>query len=137
MAEHESAAAAQGLQALSLTPTLTVNDLQRSLRFYTDGLGFAIEDQTEVEGQVRFVVLRAGASRLGLAQDDFAKGRDRVKGVGMRIWVDTGQDITALAERAKVAGITLDNGPSPLPWGPMGFAVTDPDGFKLTIANEA
>ena len=29
------------LQARSLTPSLTVNDFKRSLRFYTEGLGFA------------------------------------------------------------------------------------------------
>ena len=32
-------------------------------------------------------------------------------------------------------GVTLTDGPGPLPWGPIGFTVTDPDGFKLTISN--
>ena len=57
-----------------------------------------------------------------------------MKGVGLRISITTDQDVIALAERAKNAGIKVD-GPAPLAWGPMGFSVTDPDGFGLTIAN--
>ncbi|MFN2400773.1 MAG: VOC family protein [Gemmatimonadaceae bacterium] len=53
----------------------------------------------------------------------------------MRLYFETDQDVESLARQAKAAGITLDDGPAPLPWGPMGFTVTDPDGFKLTIAN--
>lgn len=127
---------AETLRARALSPGFTVNDLERSLRFYTDGLGFIIDKRYENEGRLNGVMLKAGACQLGLFQDDFAKGRDRVKGVGMRLWISTVQDIGQLAARAKAAGITLDREPEPLPWGPLAFAVTDPDGFKLTIANQ-
>jgi uncharacterized glyoxalase superfamily protein PhnB len=53
----------------------------------------------------------------------------------MRLYLETDQDIAALAKQAKTAGITLNDGPGPLPWGPIGFTVTDPDGFKMTISN--
>jgi uncharacterized glyoxalase superfamily protein PhnB len=125
------------LQARSLMPALTSNDLKQSLRFYTEGLGFAISEKMEEKGELTGVMLTAGGAMLGISQDDFAKGRDRVKGVGMRLYLETDQDIKAVAERAKAAGITLNEGPAPLPWGPMGFTVTDPDGFKLTISNPA
>jgi uncharacterized glyoxalase superfamily protein PhnB len=74
---------------------------------------------------------------IGLGQDDFAKGKDRQKGIGLRVWLNTTQDIASLADRATAAGLVLDEGPKPLPWGPMAFALTDPDGFKLTVANAA
>ncbi len=125
------------LQARSLVPTLTVNDLRKSLQFYRDGLGFAVSEEMKEEGEVKGVMIEAGGVGLGLSQDDFAKGRDRVKGVGMRFYLETDQDIKALAGQAKAAGITLNDGPGPLPWGPIGFTVTDPDGFKLTISNPA
>jgi len=139
MASQESAVggAAGTLNAVGVAPGLTCNDLRRSLHFYCDGMGFGIEEETEVDGSVVFVMLRAGNARLGIGQDDFAKGRDRVKGVGMRLWIATEQDITAIAERVKAAGYTLDQEPEPLPWGPLGFAVTDPDGFRITVANGA
>jgi uncharacterized glyoxalase superfamily protein PhnB len=116
-----------------LSLSLTANDLQRSMKFYTEGLGFAVAERYETEGKLEGVMLKAGDVNLGLSQDDFAKGRDRVKGAGMSLYVETDQDIAAVARRAKQAGITLDSDPAPLPWGPTGFAVTDPDGFKITI----
>jgi uncharacterized glyoxalase superfamily protein PhnB len=114
---------------------LTVNDLERSVRFYTDGLGFTVMQRVEHEGQVRFVMLKAGDGELGVGQDDFAKGRDRKKGQGVRFWIATPQDLQPLADQAKAAGITLDSDVAPLPWGPLGFSVTDPDGFMWTICN--
>ena len=120
----------------SASVALTASDLERSLRFYT-GLGFVIEDRYEQDGKLQGVMLRAGEASLGLSQDDFAKGRDRVKGVGMSFYVETDQDIHELARRAKEAGVALDADPSPMPWGPPGFGATDPDGFKITICNRS
>jgi uncharacterized glyoxalase superfamily protein PhnB len=125
------------LQARSLVPTLTANDLKRSLQFYRDGLGFAVSEEMKEDGELKGVMIEAGGVSLGISQDDFSKGRDRVKGVGMRLYLETDQDVAALARQAKAAGITLNDGPGPLPWGPIGFTVTDPDGFKLTISNPA
>lgn len=124
------------LQATSLSPALTVNDLAKSIQFYGDGLGFEVADRNERNGVLVYVSLKAGDGTMGLGQDDFAKGRDRVKGVGVRLWVSTKQDVTAIANRAKAAGIKLDSDPAALPWGPVAFAVTDPDGYKLTIAQD-
>lgn len=123
------------LRVRSLMPTLTVNDLKKSIQFYRDGLGFAVSEEMKDGSEVKGVLLEAGGVGLGLSQDDFSKGRDRVKGVGMRLYLQTDQDVAALAGQAKAAGIKLNDGPAPLPWGPMGFTVTDPDGFKLTISN--
>jgi uncharacterized protein len=123
------------LQAKGPSLALTANDIERSLRFYTDGLGFAVDQRQEADGKLEGVMLTAGDAFLGLSQDDFTKGRERIKGVGMSLYVETDQDIVTLARRARDAGIALDHEPSPLPWGPMGFRVTDPDGFTITVAN--
>jgi len=114
---------------------ITCSDLHKSIDFYTTGLGFEIVHTAEREGKVRFVIMKAGTAMIGLGQDDFAKGKDRNKGVGLRIWLNTPQDIGALADRARGAGLKLDDAPKPLPWGSMAFQLTDPDGFKLTVAN--
>jgi len=122
------------LRARGLEPSLTVNDVDQSIRFYRDGLGFTVSDEMkDDQGKVQGARFQAGAARLGISQDDFSKGRDRLKGIGVRLWIETEQDLEALAKRAREFGITLDNGPGPLPWGPIAFAVTDPDGYKLTI----
>lgn len=126
--------AEESLKARGLEPSLTVNDVDKSIGFYRDGLGFTVKEEMKDEaGKVLGVRFEGGGARLGISQDDFSKGRDRVKGTGVRLWLTTDQDIEALAKRAVDSGITLDNGPAPLPWGPIAFAVTDPDGYKLTI----
>ena len=124
------------LQATSTMPNLTVNDLQQSLKFY-EGLGFGVEERWEEGGVLLGVMLIAGTSRIGLSQDDWKKGRDREKGVGMRIYISTQQNLDELAARAKASGIALESEPHDTPWGSRAFEVTDPSGFKLTVGNEA
>jgi len=121
------------LQAKTITPSLTVDDLQRSIRFF-EGLGFVVNERWEDGGVLRGVMLKAGESRLGISQDDWQKGRERQKGVGMRLFIDTTQDIDKLAASAKEAGIKLDQEPHEM-WGSRGFEVTEPSGFKLTITS--
>lgn len=125
---------ASSLQARSVSPSLTVNDLDRSLRFYKAGLGFSTAQEWKDGDKLTGVMLSSGKVYLMLGQDDFAKGRERVKGVGVRLYIETEGDVNALAEHAKAAGLNLDSGPSDLGWGPIGFTLTDPDGYKLTIA---
>ncbi|MES2125182.1 MAG: VOC family protein [Gemmatimonadota bacterium] len=124
------------LKASAIFPGITASDLPKSIRFYVDGLGFEITQKVEDEGVVRFVMLKAGSVELGIGMDDFAKGRDRVKGVAVRLYIQTSQDLHALAARLAAAGFSIDGEVGPLSWGPVGFAVTDPDGIALTIANE-
>jgi uncharacterized glyoxalase superfamily protein PhnB len=123
------------LQARSVSPSLTVSDIQRSIRFYRDGLGFSTGEEWKDGDKLVGVMLQSDQLYLMLGQDDFAKGRDRVKGVGVRLYIHTGADVNALAAQAQAAGFTLDSGPADLGWGPIGFTLTDPDGYKLTIAS--
>lgn len=123
------------LDATGATPNFTVNDLSKTVAFYTEGLGFEVQEEHAHEGSVVYVVLRAGTVLLGFGQDDFAKGKDRAKGVGFRLWISTEQELEVLAARARAAGIALDTEPEDLPWGGRAFAVTDPDGFKISIAS--
>lgn len=124
------------LKPKSLTPSLTVDDLQKSIAFF-EGLGFGIDERWEENGVLLGVMLRAGETRVGLSQDDWKKGRDRQKGAAMRIFIGTTQNIDELAAEAKKAGIALDTEPHETPWGSRAFEVTEPSGFKLTISSEA
>ncbi len=123
----------ESLRLRSIAPTFTVNDLQRSLAWYRDGLGFFVSDRWEEGGQLQGVMLKAGACQLGLSQDDFSKGRDRPKGVGFRIWCDTAQDVDAIAARLRDFGGTIVEGPGDR-WDTYSFTAQDPDGFKITIS---
>lgn len=122
------------LKAKSLAISLTVNDLTQSTRLYIEGLGFGLQEEFKMDGKVVGVMLESGDASLMLTQDDFAKGRDRVKGTGMRLYIETEQDLQALARQARTAGMSVEGDPAPLGWGPMGFSLTDPDGFKVTVS---
>src|SRR5262245_54335058 len=123
------------LQAKSLSMSLTVDDLQRSTGFF-EGLGFGVDERWEENGVLMGVMLRAGEALIGLSQDDWKKGRDRLKGVGMRLFIGTTQNIDELASRARDAGIALDAAPHDTPRGSRAFKVTEPSGFKLTISSQ-
>jgi uncharacterized glyoxalase superfamily protein PhnB len=122
------------LLAKSVMPSLTVDDLPRSQDFFA-GLGFEIEDRWEQEGVLMGLMLKAGDVRLGLSLDDGKKGRDRVKGVGMRLYIEVGDNIDEVAARAKAAGVTLTSEPHDTEWGSRAFEVTEPSGFLLTLAS--
>lgn len=124
------------LQVKTASPTLTVNNLQQSIAFF-EGLGFGVEQRWEENGTLLGVMLRAGEARINLSQDDWKKGRDRQKGLGMRIYLETAQDIDQIAAEAKKAGVVLDSEPHDTPWGTRAFEVTEPtSGFRLTISSE-
>jgi len=123
------------LQVKQLMPSLTVDDLQKSVTFF-ERLGFGVDERWEEGGSLLGVMLRAGEVRLGLNQDDWKKGRERQKGVGLRLYLNTPQDIDQLAARAKKAGISLDSEPHDMDWGGRAFDVTEPSGFKLTISSQ-
>jgi uncharacterized glyoxalase superfamily protein PhnB len=125
------------LRLRAIEPSLTVDDLEKSLKFYTDVLGFFLADRyTDKNGVVRGAMLKAGACGLGLSQDDFSKGRDRKKGQGMSLWLQTAQDIDAIAARITAEGGRLVQGPATEEWGGRSLTVDDPDGFRLRIYSQ-
>ncbi|HEX9705368.1 MAG TPA: VOC family protein [Gemmatimonadales bacterium] len=123
------------LRLRSMRPAFTVTDIRRSLAFYSDVLGFFTKDRWEEGGELQGAEVVAGSVAIMLSQDDFSKGKDRVKGVGQRLWCMTTQDVDALAGQIRARGGTIDEGPTS-EWGMRYFTVTDPDGFRLTFAQE-
>jgi uncharacterized glyoxalase superfamily protein PhnB len=118
----------------SIMPSLTVDDLNQSMAFFT-GIGFEVEDRWEQDGKLLGLMLKAGNTRLGLSQDDGKKGSNRVKGVGMRLYIEAEDNIDEVAARAKAAGIALVSEPQDTEWGSRAFDVKDPSGFLLTISS--
>ena len=129
------AAGSDSLIGTSLGASLTVNDLQKSLSWYRDVVGFTVDRQHERDGKLMAISLRAGDVRLLIGQDDGAKGWDRAKGEGFSLQVTTAQNIDDLAARVKAHGGTIEAGPVDMPWGARMFRLRDPDGFRITISS--
>jgi uncharacterized glyoxalase superfamily protein PhnB len=126
----------QSLRLRSASPSLTVNDIHKSLAWYREVLGFTLKERWEQNGQLRGAELVAGDVTFYIGQDDWQKGRHRTKGVGFRIYCTTIQDVDGLAEQIRSRGGELLDEPHDEPWGGRAFAVVDPDGFKITFTSE-
>ncbi len=122
-------------RARALSVSLTVNDLEKSLAWYRDTVGFTVDLMHEREGKMASVSLKAGDVRLRLNQDDGAKGRGRVKGVGLSLYFTTVQSVDDIAKRVKERGGTLESEPADMPWGVRSFRLRDPDGFMMAISS--
>jgi lactoylglutathione lyase len=125
---------AEPLRAVALYPSLTVRDLQTSVAWYRDVIGFEVEREIVRDGVLRAVALHAGDVRLLLNHDDGAKGHNRPKGTGMSMNVATRQSVDAVAAHIKARGGSLLTEPADMPWGQRVFRVVDPDGFTFAVS---
>ncbi|MES2124899.1 MAG: VOC family protein [Gemmatimonadota bacterium] len=124
------------LQATTLGCSLTCKDLDASLRFYKDAVGFAVDQTFERDGKVVGAIISAGDIRIVLNQDDGKLGWDRIKGQGFYLQINVKEyaDVDAAAARIKAAGGNLLNEPEDRPWGTRMFQFKDLDGFKLGVS---
>jgi uncharacterized glyoxalase superfamily protein PhnB len=127
---------APAINATNLGCSITCKDLQASIRFYRDGIGFEIGETYEHEGKVVAAVVSAGDCRIVLNQDDGKLGWDRIKGQGfyLQINVAAPADVDAAAARIKAAGGKLIDEPADRFWGVRMFQFNDLDGFKLGVS---
>lgn len=122
------------LNATTLGCSLTCKDIDASVAFYRDVLGFTVAFPFEKDGKLAGAVMTAGDDiRIVLNQDDGKLGWDRIKGQGfyLQINVASRADVDAAAERIKAAGHDLIVEPEDRPWGARMFTFKDLDGFKL------
>jgi uncharacterized glyoxalase superfamily protein PhnB len=124
----------KGFTLRSVAPSFTVDDIAKSLTWYRDVMGFALGDKWEDNGKLMGAEMKAGSVVFMIGQDDWKKGRDRVKGEGFRLYCQTDQNVDRLADGIKARGGSLDQGPRDEPWGARAFTVVDPDGYKITIS---
>ena len=124
------------LNATNLGCSLTCKDVEASIRFYRDAVGFTVAMTFEQDGKVAGAVVTAGDIRIVLNQGDGKLGWDRIKGQGfyLQINVAAPADVDAAAARIKAAGSSLLNEPADRPWGARMFQFLDLDGFKLGVS---
>lgn len=125
----------ESFRGRTLSASLTVKDLEKSVAWYRDIVGFTVDQRYERDGKLRAVSLKAGAVNILIGQDDGAKGLDRVKGEGFSLRITTAQDIDELAQRIKDHGGVLESEPADA-WGARVFRLQDPDGFRFVISSE-
>lgn len=124
------------INATTLGGSITCKDVDASIRWYRDVVGFAVNQTFEHEGKVAGAVVTAGDIRLVLNQDDGKLGWDRIKGQGFYLQINVADpaDVDSTAARIKAAGWALLDEPADRPWGVRMFRFKDPDGFNLGVS---
>lgn len=126
---------------------ITVNDVDESIAFYRDALGFEVRNDVS-SGEFRWVTLGAGtdaaaaelvlsAPHAGRSQADGDAVQELlVKGV-LGFFVFQTDDVDAAFERARAAGAEVLQEPIDQPWGPRDCAFRDPSGNTIRISQAA
>lgn len=116
--------------------TLAVDDLERSLKFYRDGLGLQTEGIIGAEfesGAVVFIDLQAGLKlalwpRKSLAQDtQLPCGVANPTGFSLGHNVGSRSEVEVVMEEARLAGATIVKPPQTTFWGGYAGYFQDPD----------
>src|SRR5688572_29420562 len=107
-----------------VAPNVPVKDLDRTLRFYRDLLGFEV--QFTNGDPISFAVVKQGDAELHLVVQPAKAGSLHV-----HLMVD---DVGPLYDRLQQYGATIRQAPKVQPWGLRDMIVLDPDGNSFEIA---
>jgi catechol 2,3-dioxygenase-like lactoylglutathione lyase family enzyme len=123
-----------------LTPNLIVSNVERSLSFYRDVLGFAVAFTVPEASPLVFAAVQSGPVEIFLnapeaAAAEYPAFKDRPIGGTLTLFIEV-VGITAvhdqLKDRVKIAM------PLETKWyGMTEFAFEDPDGYLITFAERA
>ncbi len=114
----------------SVVPQFRITSLRRSLAFYVDGLGFAVDWEHRFEpGCPAFVQISRHGQKLFLTEHD---GDCRVGGAAYFVV----PDVDACGAEFAARGVEPTEPPEDKPWGPREMVVTDPDGNRLRFASQ-
>jgi catechol 2,3-dioxygenase-like lactoylglutathione lyase family enzyme len=115
---------------LEVTPRLPVNDLRKTIDFYTTRLGFIV-DLVWPDTDPTFVILNRDKVRLAFFEPD----EQRPGPLG---YAQFYLEVTGALEihQALEATTTIDWGPEVYSYGRREFAVTDPNGYLIIFTEE-
>lgn len=122
----------------SVSPSIRVRDVEASLAFYTESLGFTVRRGTAEEGNIS---LNRGDANLMLEGPEPAFYSDAYNAAiaarvgtpsAMALYMEA-EDLEALHERLVAAGIAIIDPLAERPWGQAEFTVADLDGNWLTF----
>jgi uncharacterized glyoxalase superfamily protein PhnB len=122
-----------------LTPNLIVDDVNATVDFYRDTLGFELVASVPESGAYVFALLKSGGVELMLQTgesvvEEVPSMRGRLAGTGAALYIDV-DDVRAL--HASLTGrVELIKDLSPTFYGTLEFSFTDPNGYIVTYAED-
>ena len=120
-----------------LTPNLIVSDVERSVRFYRDVLGFAVAATVPEAAPYVFAIVQSGSVEVFLnapepAIAEYPAFKDRPIGGTLTLFIEVVDIAAAHASLQDRVPIVM---PLEHKWyGVTEFAFADPDGYLITFA---
>ena len=114
---------------------INVSDLERSVRFYEEGLGLQVHSRTDVNENCKEAIMHCPdeGAWLQLAHHLDREGEIDHGNAFWKLYVNT-NDCKGLFEKAVAAGAKPTMDPTPLDKWPVTIAfVADPDGYAVEI----
>jgi uncharacterized glyoxalase superfamily protein PhnB len=122
----------------SLVPSLAVANIDESVRFYTEVLGFdVLFTLPGADGSALHASVGRGEASVMFGRLDPADAHDQGalgKGVVLYCTVADDEDIDAYFQRVKGAGATVAQEPTDQFWGHRDWGVADPDGYLIFVS---
>jgi uncharacterized glyoxalase superfamily protein PhnB len=121
-----------------LSPILSVFDIDASIDFYVEKLGFSRNwALTDPDGKTNFANVQLGNAEILLGTIDFVAPEDREKrGIGIQIYIEVPKelDMDFVYQRVKSGGANITRKIETRDWGERTFSVKDIDGYHLMLA---
>jgi PhnB protein len=122
----------------SIIPALAVADIARSVRFYTEVLGFESPyTMAGGDGELMHGSVKLGDNTIMFGRIDPKNPHDQAplgNGIALYTTVDDEKNIDALFAHAKNAGAPVLQEPQDQFWGHRDWAVSDPDGYIVVVS---
>jgi len=121
---------------LELRVALTASDFQRSVKFYSEGLGIEPADVWN-NGQGQALILEMGKATLEVFDETQAQTIDQIEAEkrvsGQIRFALQVPDLNVAMERLLAHGAILVHPPVKTPWGDFNVRLQDPDGMQVTL----
>ena len=118
-----------------LVPLLMVHEMDRSLRFYCDQLGFKLVHKWEPEGKIEWCRIERDGAALMLQQDCDEDGPTEGRGRGTAFYLIC-NDADAIFDELSRRGVNV-RPPKVAFYGMNQLRVPDPDGYQVWFESRA
>jgi len=117
----------------AVVPLLMVSNIERSLAFYVDGLGFTVENRWMPQGRLRWCWMSLGGAALMLQEAVDSTCGAGVPGSGVALYLQC-SDALAIYRQAAARGVDALHQPQV---GNSAWEVffADPDGYRINFSS--
>ncbi len=118
-----------------IMPILTVKDVDASVAFFTEKLGYEHVMSMAPEGKNVFAIVKLGVhGDIGLGEVMEPIETPFAPGVQFMIYLPEDRSIDSYYADVKAKGVQIDDELTDTYWGDRAFSIHDPNGYLLTFA---